>query len=35
MTNGWPRILSRRKSRLSPWVEIVEREVEFRPGGPP
>jgi ADP-ribose pyrophosphatase len=27
-----PRIVSRRTTRLSPWVEIIERDVEFRPG---
>jgi ADP-ribose pyrophosphatase len=29
---GWPKIVSRRTTRLSPWAEIVERAVEFTPG---
>lgn len=33
MTNmAWPKIVSRRATRMSPWVEIIEREVEFKPG---
>jgi 8-oxo-dGTP pyrophosphatase MutT (NUDIX family) len=32
---GWPKIVSRRATRLSPWVEIVERRVEFTPGATP
>jgi len=32
MSMAWPRIISRRTTRVSPWVKIVEREVEFRPG---
>ena len=31
----WPKIVSRRATRLSPWVEIVERAVEFTPGATP
>jgi ADP-ribose diphosphatase len=31
----WPKIVSRRATRVSPWVEIVEREVEFTPGAKP
>lgn len=31
----WPKIVSRRATRLSPWVEIVERAVEFTPGVKP
>jgi ADP-ribose diphosphatase len=31
----WPKIVSRRATRLSPWVEIVERAVEFTPGAKP
>ncbi|HWM82984.1 MAG TPA: NUDIX hydrolase [Pseudolabrys sp.] len=30
-----PRIRSRKTTRLSPWVEIVAREVEFAPGAAP
>ena len=32
---GWPKIVSRRATRVSPWVEIVERAVEFTPGHAP
>jgi ADP-ribose diphosphatase len=28
----WPKIKSRRSIRISPWVDIIEREVEFAPG---
>lgn len=31
----WPRIRARRTTKVSPWVELVEREVEFRPDAPP
>jgi ADP-ribose pyrophosphatase len=34
MADEWPRILRRRTTRLSPWVGIVERDVEFAPGSP-
>jgi ADP-ribose pyrophosphatase len=30
-----PRILSRRRQRLSPWVDIVEKQIEFAPGAAP
>jgi 8-oxo-dGTP pyrophosphatase MutT (NUDIX family) len=30
-----PKILSRRRTRISPWMEIIEREVEFRTGAKP
>jgi len=32
MTMAWPRIVSRRTTRVSPWVKIVERGVEFKHG---
>jgi ADP-ribose pyrophosphatase len=32
--NDWPRIRSRRTTKVSPWMEIVEREVEFTQGAP-
>lgn len=35
MSKAWPRILSRSTTRISPWVELIEREVEFRKGEPP
>jgi 8-oxo-dGTP pyrophosphatase MutT (NUDIX family) len=31
----WPKIVSRRATRLSPWVEIVERAVAFTPAATP
>ncbi|MBN9050900.1 MAG: NUDIX hydrolase [Rhizobiales bacterium] len=34
MSDAFPRILSRRTTRLSPWMEIVARDVAFRPGEP-
>jgi 8-oxo-dGTP pyrophosphatase MutT (NUDIX family) len=34
MDSGWPRIKARRATRLSAWVELVERAVEFAPGAP-
>jgi ADP-ribose pyrophosphatase len=30
----WPKILARRRTRISPWIEIIEREVEFAQGAP-
>lgn len=30
----WPKIKSRRTTKVSPWVEIIEREVEFTEGAP-
>jgi ADP-ribose pyrophosphatase len=30
-----PKILSRRRTRISPWMEIIEREVEFKTGAKP
>jgi ADP-ribose pyrophosphatase len=32
---AWPKVVSRRTTRLSPWTEIIERGVEFSPGAPP
>lgn len=29
MSKEWPKVLSRRGTRLSPWVEVIEREVQF------
>jgi ADP-ribose pyrophosphatase len=31
----WPKIVSRRATRVSPWLEIVERGVQFTPGAKP
>jgi ADP-ribose diphosphatase len=30
----WPKIKSRRTTKISPWVEIIAREVEFTPDAP-
>ena len=32
MDEGWPRINARNTKRVSPWMAIIEREVEFAPG---
>jgi 8-oxo-dGTP pyrophosphatase MutT (NUDIX family) len=32
---SWPKIVSRRATRVSPWMEIMERGVEYRPGAAP
>jgi ADP-ribose pyrophosphatase len=34
MAEDWPRIKTRRTTRVSPWMEIIEREVEFVPDAP-
>ena len=34
MTGDWPKIVSRRTTRVSPWMEIIERSVEFAEGAP-
>ena len=31
-TKSWPRIISRTTTRISPWVTLIAREVEFSPG---
>src|SRR5262245_13639419 len=35
MSDDWPRIKSRRTERVSQWLSIVAREVEFQAGAPP
>lgn len=35
MAEHWPRIRARRTTRVSPWMAIIEREVEFAPDGKP
>jgi len=32
VAEDWPKIVSRRTTRVSPWMEIIEREVEFSAG---
>jgi ADP-ribose pyrophosphatase len=34
-TETYPRILARRRTRLSPWAEIIEKQVQFEPGKEP
>jgi ADP-ribose pyrophosphatase len=34
MEEKWPRVISRRSTRISPWVDVIAREVEFSPGEP-
>jgi hypothetical protein len=31
MTQDWPKIKARRTTRMSPWMAIIDREVEFAP----
>lgn len=31
----WPKIRTRQTTKISPWVDIIAREVEFAPGKPP
>jgi len=35
MTEGWPKIRSRRTTTVSPWMNIIAREVEFAAGSEP
>src|SRR5665647_350492 len=30
----WPKIKARRTIDISPWMHVIEREVEFSPGSP-
>jgi ADP-ribose pyrophosphatase len=34
MTDGWPKITARQTNTISPWMDVIAREVEFAPGGP-
>src|SRR6266852_1014008 len=34
MTEEWPKIRSRRVTTVSPWMDVIAREVEFSPGAP-
>ncbi len=31
MAEDWPKITARRSNKISPWVDLIEREVEFTP----
>jgi len=33
--SDWPKIKSRRRSKISPWMDIIEREVEFAENATP
>lgn len=35
MTEKWPKITARRTTRISPWMAIIERKVEFARGAQP
>ena len=35
MTEEWPKVIARRTTTISPWIAIIEREVEFAAGAPP
>ncbi len=35
MSDDWPKVKGRRTTKLSPWANIIEREIEFAPGGKP
>jgi 8-oxo-dGTP pyrophosphatase MutT (NUDIX family) len=35
MAGDWPKIKARRTTTVSPWMAIIEREVEFADGSPP
>jgi 8-oxo-dGTP pyrophosphatase MutT (NUDIX family) len=32
MSDDWPKVKGRRTTKLSPWADIIEREIEFAPG---
>jgi ADP-ribose pyrophosphatase len=34
MEEKWPRVKSRQSMKISPWVDVIAREVEFSPGEP-
>jgi ADP-ribose pyrophosphatase len=34
MAEDWPKITARRSTKISPWVDLIEREVEFTKGVP-
>ena len=34
MAEDWPKIATSRITRVSPWMEVIEREVEFSAGAP-
>jgi 8-oxo-dGTP pyrophosphatase MutT (NUDIX family) len=34
MAEEWPKIRSRRVTKVSPWMDVIARDVEFAPGEP-
>jgi ADP-ribose pyrophosphatase len=34
MTEEWPKIRARRTTTVSPWMDVIARDVEFAPGAP-
>ena len=34
MSEEWPKIRSRRTTTISPWMDVIARDVEFSPGTP-
>ena len=34
MSEEWPKIRARKTTKVSPWMEVIAREVEFAPGAP-
>ena len=34
MSEEWPKIRSRRVTQVSPWMDVIARDVEFSPGTP-
>jgi ADP-ribose pyrophosphatase len=34
MSEQWPKVISRNTLKMSPWVDIIAREIEFSPGAP-
>jgi ADP-ribose pyrophosphatase len=34
MADEWPKIRSRRTTKISPWMDVIAREMEFAPGEP-
>ena len=35
MAEEWPKIRARQTTTISPWMDVIAREVEFAPGAPP
>lgn len=35
MADEWPKIRARRTTTISPWMDVIAREVEFAPGAEP